>query len=107
MPVYEYDCAKCGPFAARHPMAAYREPQACPDCGAAAPRVLLTAPRFAGMDPARRVATATNERSAAAPRRGGHAGGHGPGCGCGAGGSRRSASAVKGFPAARPWMISH
>jgi putative FmdB family regulatory protein len=101
MPVYEYDCAACGPFAAPRPMAEYRAPQACPGCGAAAPRVLLTPPGFAAMDPARRVAVATNERSAHAPRQAAH----GPGCGCCS--ASRGAPKAKTFPSARPWMISH
>jgi putative FmdB family regulatory protein len=104
MPAYDYECERCGLFTARRPMAAYRDPSACPGCGAAAPRVLARAPGIAGMDPARRLAVATNEQSAHAPKR--SAGGaHGPGCAHCAGAS--ATPKAKEFPAARPWMISH
>jgi putative FmdB family regulatory protein len=103
MPVYDYSCGACGTFSANRPMAEYREPQACPGCGEPAPRV-LSAPHFADMSGARRVAHQTNERVAHAP---GHATGHvhGPSCGCGAVPS--ASAAAKSFPGARPWMISH
>lgn len=107
MPVYDYACADCGVFTALRPMAAYQDPLGCPDCGAEAPRVMLTAPALAGMDPTRRRAAATNERSSNEPRKASHA----PGCGCCSGRGLRTpaaaAGAVKSFPKARPWMISH
>jgi putative FmdB family regulatory protein len=101
MPAYDYACPRCGPFTEQRPMAEYQEPQACPDCGEAAPRMLTRAPGIAAMDGALRVALATNERSAHAPRRsaGGHA--HGPGC------AHCAAQKMKSSPAKRPWMISH
>jgi putative FmdB family regulatory protein len=101
MPAYDYACPRCGPFTEQRPMAEYQEPQACPDCGEAAPRMLTRAPSFAAMDGALRVALATNERSAHAPRRsaGGHA--HGPSC------THCAAPKMKSSPAKRPWMISH
>jgi putative FmdB family regulatory protein len=109
MPFYDYDCERCGPFTAFRAMAEYEEPLACPDCGASAPRVMLTAPRLGGMDQARLAAHATNERSAHAPRR--SASGHGAGCGCCSGGGAKSKKAeppkTKGFAGRRPWMISH
>jgi putative FmdB family regulatory protein len=40
MPTYEYECPDCGPFTDVRPMAEYDQPQACPDCGAMAPRLL-------------------------------------------------------------------
>lgn len=108
MPVYDYACDDCGPFTAVRPMAAYQDPCACPDCGADAPRVMLTAPALAGMDPARRIAAATNERSSHAPE---SSKSHGPGCGCCSGRKLKApaenAAAMKSFPSARPWMISH
>jgi putative FmdB family regulatory protein len=108
MPMYDYDCDRCGPFTALRPMAEFEAPCACPHCEAMAPRVMLTAPAIATMPGARRHAAATNERSADTPGRS-HA--HGAGCGCGAG-SRRGRGvgepqAAKGFPSRRPWMISH
>lgn len=47
MPTYEYECGDCGPFSEVRPMAEFEMPQPCPDCGAAAPR-LLTAPALGG-----------------------------------------------------------
>lgn len=109
MPVYEYACAGCGPFTEMRPMADFDQPCTCPDCGASAPRVLLTAPRLARADPATIHAHAVNERSRSEPARsGGHV--HGPGCGCGSGarlGTYRAADGSKSFPGKRPWMISH
>ena len=105
MPVYDYSCEDCGTFTALRPMSAFDAPCGCPGCGAEAPRVFLTAPAIAGMDPARRIAAATNERSSNAPR---SSKGHGPGCGCCSGrGLKAPSSAAKSFPSARPWMISH
>ena len=109
MPIYEYECADCGGFTASRPLAQYREPQPCPDCGASAPRALLTAPAFAGMPSVTRQAHAINERSAHEPRS--SAQGHGAGCGCCGGGKKSSAvtgaDGSKTFPNRRPWMISH
>ncbi|GLK56255.1 putative FmdB family regulatory protein [Methylopila capsulata] len=111
MPVYEYACDDCGPFTALRPMAAFQDPHACPLCGDEAPRVMLTAPALAGMDPARRIAMATNERSSHAPK---SSKSHAPGCGCCSGRGLKTPAAVaaqppaaKSFPNARPWMISH
>ncbi len=104
MPVYDYLCADCGPFSALRPMSAYASPAPC-GCGAEAPRALLTAPTFAGMDTGARRAHATNERSANAPLQSRK---HPASCGC-CRPTKRTAEAVgaKSFPAARPWMISH
>ena len=115
MPVYEYMCGACGPFTDIRPMAEYEQPQACPDCGRMAPRVLLTAPRFSAMSLALRTAHATNERSADAPSTlSGIKSQHGSGCACCSGLSSkkgrktaRGKNGAKGFPGARPWMISH
>ncbi|HUA56753.1 MAG TPA: zinc ribbon domain-containing protein [Candidatus Sulfotelmatobacter sp.] len=111
MPLYDYDCARCGPFTVLRPMAECEAPHDCPDCGASAPRVILTAPRLALMDAGRRNAATVNERSAHAPRRSAESGGHAPGCTCCTGSSRsrtrRDADGAKSFPSSRPWMISH
>ena len=40
MPIYEYECEACGPFAHGRPMAESTLPSACPTCAASAPRVL-------------------------------------------------------------------
>ncbi|MEJ0095358.1 MAG: zinc ribbon domain-containing protein [Methylocella sp.] len=111
MPVYDYSCEECGPFAAFRPMAEYRDAYSCPNCGVEAPRAFLTAPAIAGMDAGLRVAHATNERSANEPRRSAGVR-HGANCGCcGAGAksarTKAAGSGAKTFPNSRPWMISH
>ncbi|MEO5768866.1 MAG: zinc ribbon domain-containing protein [Polyangia bacterium] len=40
MPIYEYQCDSCGPFAASRLMSSSALPAPCPECGAAAARVL-------------------------------------------------------------------
>jgi putative FmdB family regulatory protein len=103
MPVYDYACPSCGPFTATRPMAEYDRPLACPGCRAEAPRAILGAPFFSGMDGARRAAFAVNERSADSPRRSGAA--HAAGCGCCA--PRRLSADDAGMKAtaSRPWML--
>ena len=44
MPVYDYACEACGPFTVLRPMAQFRDPHDCPDCGAECGRAFLTAP---------------------------------------------------------------
>ena len=113
MPTYDYLCETCGPFAEMRPMAEYNRPLACPDCGIEAPRAILTAPNFSSLSDTRRLARATNERSAAAPRTLAETkAAHGRGCSC-CSGTSKSSRAVKAkngaktFPKTRPWMISH
>jgi putative FmdB family regulatory protein len=48
MPLYEYVCDSCGPFAAMRPLAEFSAPCACPECGTAAPRNLLASPALGG-----------------------------------------------------------
>jgi len=111
MPVYEYECAECGPFAALRPMVQYADPHACPGCGSEAPRAMLSAPMLANMDAGRRTAFATNERSAHAPKSSKSLG-HGAHCSC-CGSGKKSRMTLygkdgsKSFPSSRPWMISH
>ncbi len=113
MPIYEYLCDDCGPFTDMRPMAECDDPQSCPDCATLAPRVILTAPHFACMPASERKAHATNERSRHAPQTvAEYKSKHGPGCGCCSGKKparlmTKSRSRAKGFPTARPWMISH
>jgi len=80
MPIYDYDCPACGPFTAMRPMAEFRDPCACPACGAGASRTFLRAPAIAGMDPTRRSALASNERNVSSQRAMKAA--HPAGCGC-------------------------
>jgi putative FmdB family regulatory protein len=112
MPVYDYLCARCGPFTEMHPMADYELPQPCPQCRKQAPRAFLTAPYCAAMSSELRLAHATNERSASSPRtRSELKNAHGAGCGCCSqkrlGAAKRTRSGAKVFPLKRPWMISH
>ncbi len=117
MPVYDYLCAQCGPFTDMRPMAECDLPRACRQCGNDAPRAFLTAPYFAAMPTERRLAHATNERSASAPRTlSGSNRAHASGCRCCSGNSPRPDKRVrdasggadaKSFPTRRPWMLSH
>jgi putative FmdB family regulatory protein len=112
MPVYDYLCNACGPFTDMRPMAECDEPRACPQCAGVSRRAILTAPNFFCMPSDRRKAHATNERSANAPKTvAEYKASHGPGCGCCSGKPSRlvakTKSGAKGFPTARPWMISH
>ena len=112
MPVYDYQCDRCGPFSVMRPMAECEQPGKCPHCGRDATRAYLTAPYFAGMSSELRLAHATNERSANAPMTlSSMKKNHGAGCTCCSGASsrmtRRSKDGSKSFPKSRPWMISH
>ena len=113
MPVYDYLCEDCGPFSEFRPMAECDATQACPTCGAAAPRAYLTAPYCAAMPAERRLAHATNERSAHAPQRLAEVKArHGAGCSCCTGRKSmrsvtRGKNGAKSFPGSRPWMLSH
>ncbi|AJP55833.1 FmdB family transcriptional regulator [Pandoraea vervacti] len=122
MPIYDFECATCGPFAVMRRMAERDTPCHCPDCGREGSR-LITAPSLALMGSASRTAHATNERAAHAPRHSGDgpSGRHRPGCSCCSGGkvslagvsggtgAASGASGASGLkrPAGRPWMISH
>ena len=110
MPMYDYACGRCGEFAALVPLARWREPAACPQCGAPSGRIVGGAPAISALSSAVNRARAANERSAHEPRS--SRAGHGMNCGCCSGGSRsgktRTASdGAKSFAGARPWMISH
>jgi putative FmdB family regulatory protein len=113
MPTYDYACAACGGFDAIRSLAQRDEPAACPDCGVAAPRVFVAAPRLALMEGTTRSAMATNERASHEPRRSRDYARlkHPAGCGCCSPGTRGAtltgANGNKAFPSKRPWMISH
>jgi len=112
MPVYDYLCAACGPFTGMRAMAECELPSECPSCGEGAPRAYLTAPRLAGLSAERRLAYATNERSANAPSAlSGTTKNHGAGCSCCSKSAsrltKRGTDGSKSFPQSRPWMISH
>jgi putative FmdB family regulatory protein len=80
MPTYEYMCKKCGPFTQLRAMAECERPSACPECGARAPRVLLTAPGCLTMSAEGRQANAKFERMTDGLHDRGKL--HGPGCSC-------------------------
>jgi putative FmdB family regulatory protein len=112
MPVYDYLCERCGPFTEMRPMADCHASNDCPRCGREAPRAFLTAPYCAAMPAERRLAHATNERSAHAPSTLSQTkASHGAGCRCCSGKSmratKRGKNGAKSFPGTRPWMISH
>jgi putative FmdB family regulatory protein len=113
MPTYEYACAGCGGFDAIRPLAHRDEPAACPDCGAAAPRVFAMAPRLALIDSGMRSALATNERASHEPKSSRDYARlkHPANCGCCSspqrGATLTGANGQKAFPGKRPWMISH
>ncbi|SAK78033.1 FmdB family regulatory protein [Caballeronia hypogeia] len=48
MPVYDYECARCGAFEAVRRIAERDDPAACPECGATATRVTIGAPSVGG-----------------------------------------------------------
>ncbi len=113
MPTYDYACSGCGGFDAIRSLEARDEAAACPDCGAAAPRVFVAAPRLALMDGNTRTALATNERARFEPKSSRDYARlkHPAGCGCCSNGTRSAtltgANGNKAFPSKRPWMISH
>jgi hypothetical protein len=93
------------------PMADCDLPHECPHCARQAPRAFLTPPYCATLSAERRLAHATNERSASAPQLLSDMKAHGAGCSCCAGRSlrktKRGKNGAKSFPTSRPWMISH
>lgn len=110
MPMYDYACEGCGEFAALRPLAQWRDPAACPQCGAMSGRIIGGAPAISALSSAVNRARAVNERSAHEPRS--SRAGHGMNCGCCSGGraagkTRTTADGAKSFAGARPWMISH
>lgn len=109
MPMYDYACADCGEFTALRPLAQWRDPAACPQCGVLSGRIVGGAPAVSALSSAVNRAHAANERSANEPRS--TRAGHGLNCGCcGArprGRTRTSGDGAKSFAGARPWMISH
>jgi putative FmdB family regulatory protein len=115
MPINEYDCNHCGDFTALRKMAERAEPCACPACGSASDRVILSAPNLASVARTTRLAMDRNEQSRHEPktpeqyresRR------HPSGCSCCGPSkplapSRANPHALKTKPGGRPWMISH
>ena len=119
MPLYEYECETCGVFTALRGMSDSGQPAPCEEYGCYSPRI-LSVPRLAVMDKARRNAHERNERSAHEPKAARRSS-----CGCSGshtckpGSDNRSAAQkvnpATGAPAlqmqtkktARPWMLGH
>jgi putative FmdB family regulatory protein len=116
MPIYDFDCERCGSFAVMRGMAERNRPCQCPECGALASRI-VSAPALALMSGVQRNAHATNEHAAHAPRHSSEMPArHRPGCGCCSGAKLSLAGASGGMNpnglkspvgSGRPWMISH
>jgi putative FmdB family regulatory protein len=51
MPLYDYQCAQCGPFTELRPMAECEAPSACPGCGCCAKQSSPGAKGFVGRRP--------------------------------------------------------
>ena len=90
MPVYDYLCAKCGPFTDMRPMAESALPLGCPACGKKSPRAFLTAPYFATASSDRGFTSAVGDQGASRPRSySDWQRSHGGGCNCCSGKSLR------------------
>lgn len=104
MPAYEYDCGSCGEFQASRPIVEAAAPQACPECGELAPRMLASPHVRTARAAIQYVAETRNEKSAHEPmtehRLKGTTGQH-----------QAHAHAHHGHSHARrnqrPWMIGH
>lgn len=109
MPIYGYQCARCGPFEAWAGMEQWQTPAPCPACGALAPRA-LSAPAVTRTSDLVRKAHAINERSSHEPRVERRlAPASGPAC-QGHGGHALRRAPEPGLHAAhggRPWMLGH
>lgn len=107
MPLYDYDCRRCGPFREWRSMRDYEKPMKCPGCRKPARRSVAT-PLLATMDAGQRNAHGINEKSGHEPRVerrriGGHDNAHGHA------NSRYSKMDGPGHyaPARRPWAVGH
>lgn len=99
MPIYDYDCALCGPFRAWMTMADAGKSCACPSCGRESPQE-IAAPRLNLMNGKLRRAMARAETSSAEPKVVPRA--HLANCGCSLCAGRKSPP-----PASRRWAIGH
>ena len=113
MPVYEYLCNDCGPFTDMRPMAECDDPQDCPQCES---RIAARDPHRAGvlLHAVRQAESARHQRT---QRQRAEDAWRIQGLArsglrllfeqeTGAAGDQTK-SGAKGFPTARPWMISH
>ena len=61
MPIYDYACGGCGEFSALRPLAQWRDPADCPQCGASSERIVGGAPAISALSSA--VNRARGERA--------------------------------------------
>ena len=116
MPLYEYRCNDCGPFSAIRKMSESSLPAFCENCGGASKR-LISAPHFALLGQAQRIAHERNEKSAHEPRSMRRSN-----CGCTGNhtcktnaksesvkqtGQEGAAFQMQTRKTARPWMLEH
>ena len=118
MPLYEFHCPECGPFAELRSIAQRDVPIQCPECSRKALRQVC-APNLALMAPNLRQAHARNEKSQHEPRVSGtHSCGSRCGCGTKPGVKLGKANRSLDVPklgkfqttrkkTMRPWMLGH
>ena len=104
MPLYEFNCAECGPFTELRRLSECDMPMECPTCAAPASR-MISAPRLAIMAKNNRTAWERNEKSAHEPRlvKAGHQHDHK----CDHGHSHQHNQTHKHTHSGRPWMLGH
>lgn len=108
MPLYEFECEDCGPFAKLRNLDQSSLPAACPECGASSARVFSVI-NLRSTGPINRIAHERNERSAHAP--------HVCGSGCSHTHAKSKPRAAKNSDKpvlqystrrnSRPWMLGH
>ncbi len=117
MPLYDYECPRCGVFTAARSISDRNQLTRCDHCGRLAIR-LVSAPRLNLMPGARREALFRNEKSRHEPAVSSrHACGSGCGCGAPRNGRTKAAPLVRDAgklgrlnasrSSKRPWMLGH
>jgi putative FmdB family regulatory protein len=66
MPLYDYQCGRCGPFKEFRPLSEWNQDAACPNCKGASKRT-IAAPRLQRISRNTRIAHERNERSVEEP----------------------------------------
>jgi putative FmdB family regulatory protein len=108
MPLYEFNCAECGPFTELRRVSECDMPAACPICSIPAPR-MISVPRLAIMEKGDRTAWERNEKSAHEPRpvKAGHRHDHAHEHNGGHQHKHSHSRNHKYIQAGRPWMLGH
>lgn len=108
MPLYDYDCKRCGAFRDWGRLATADEPQPCPSCGRPADRSISSPHMRCGESVNRYKAEAFNERSANEPKVVQHVGHMGHGHGKDGHKHHAHQHARRQLKSAdRPWMVGH